>query len=93
LPPAPSKSANAAAKPRCPGKYGAVDKPLLHLWAENCKVTRRVVGIADQSPDRIMLSVERFGRNAPERMEIVRLSYKRSAKVISREGFCGQLRS
>ena len=39
-----------------------------------------------------MLSVECFGRGAPERMEIVRLSYKRSAKVISREDFCGQLR-
>jgi hypothetical protein len=51
-----------------------------------------VVAIAVQSPERIMLSVERFGRGAPERMEIVRLSYKRSAKVVSREDFCDQLR-
>jgi hypothetical protein len=28
---------------------GAGGKPLLHLWAENCNVTRRVLAIADQS--------------------------------------------
>lgn len=71
---------------------GATDKPLLHLWAENCNVTRRVLAIADQSDDRIMLAVARFGRTAPERMEIVRLNFNRSARQISREDFCEQLR-
>ncbi len=71
---------------------GATDKPLLHLWAENCNVTRRVLAIADQSDERIMLAVERFGRTAPERMEIVRLNFSRSARQISREDFCEQLR-
>jgi hypothetical protein len=71
---------------------GATDKPLLHLWSENCNLTRRVVAISDQSQERIMLAVERFGRNAPERMEIVRLNFKRSPKQLSREDFCEQLR-
>jgi hypothetical protein len=71
---------------------GATDKPLLHLWAENCNLTRRVVAIADQSDDKIMLAVERFGRTAPERLEIVRLDFNRSPKQISREDFCEQLR-
>jgi len=71
---------------------GAAQKPLLHLWAENCNVTRRVVAITDQSAERLMLAVERFGRTGPARMEIVRLGFKRSAKQISREDFCEQLR-
>jgi hypothetical protein len=50
---------------------GASSKPLLHLWAGNCNVTRRVLAITDQSDERIMLAVERFGRAAPDRMEIV----------------------
>ncbi len=39
-----------------------------------------------------MLAVERFGRAAPDRMEIVRLNFQRSTKQISREDFCEQLR-
>jgi hypothetical protein len=71
---------------------GAPDKPLLHLWAENCNVTRRVLAITGQSQERILLAVERFGRATPARMEIVRLNFQRSAKQISREDFCEQLR-
>jgi hypothetical protein len=70
---------------------GATDKPLLHMWAENCNVTRRVLAIADHSDSRVTLSVERFGRSAPERVEIVRLDFTRNAKQISREDFCEQL--
>jgi hypothetical protein len=71
---------------------GSADKPLLHLWSENCNVTRRVTAIADHSEERLVLAVERFGRPAPERMEIVRLAFKRGSKQISREDFCDQLR-
>jgi len=71
---------------------GAAGKPLLHLWAENCNMTRRVVAITDQSDERLLLAVERFGRIEPERMEIVRLDFQRNPKQISREDFCEQLR-
>jgi hypothetical protein len=39
-----------------------------------------------------MLAVERFGRAAPQRLEIVRLDFQRNAKQVSREDFCEQLR-
>jgi hypothetical protein len=71
---------------------GAVEKPLLHLWAENCNLTRRVVAITDQSAERMALAVERFGKAQPQRLDLVRLDFQRSEKKISREGFCEQLR-
>ena len=71
---------------------GTGEKPLLHLWAENCNVTRRVVAIANQSEERVVLAVERFGRSKPEQMEFVRVGFQRAAKEISREDFCEKLR-
>ena len=71
---------------------GAAAKPLLHLWAENCNITRRVLAVTSQSEDRMTLAVERFGRSKPDRMEIVRLSFARNPRQLSREEFCEQLR-
>jgi hypothetical protein len=71
---------------------GALGKPLLQLWAENCNLTRRVVAIAEQEESRLVLAVERFGRARPERLEIVRLKFQRDAKAILREDFCASLR-
>jgi hypothetical protein len=70
---------------------GAPEKPLLHLWAENCNLTRRVLRITDQSPERMALAVECFGRAQPQRMELLRREFQRSTKKISREDFCEQL--
>jgi hypothetical protein len=71
---------------------GAPAKPLLHLWSENCNVTRRVLAITDQSDEHLLLAVECFGRVKPQRLELVRLDYQRDAKELSREEFCEQLR-
>lgn len=71
---------------------GAPGKPLLHLWAENCNLTRRVLAITDQSPERMALAVECFGKTQPQRMDLVRLEFQRSVKEISREVFCEQVR-
>lgn len=71
---------------------GTSEKPLLHLWSDNCNVTRRVLAITHSAEDRIALAVERFGRVRPERMEIVCLAYSRGAKEVFREGFCDRLR-
>lgn len=71
---------------------GSSEKPLLHLWSENCNVTRRVVAITSNAGDRLALAVERFGRAKPERMEIVRLEFARGPRELSRENFCEQLR-
>lgn len=71
---------------------GASEKPLLHVWSETCNVTRRVLAITSRSDSGVTLSVERFGRGRPERMEIVRLEFERSAKAISRENFAERIR-
>lgn len=71
---------------------GASAKPLLHLWAENCNITRRILAVTSQSEDRMALAVERFGRSKPDRMEIVRLNFARSPRQLFREEFCEQLR-
>jgi hypothetical protein len=71
---------------------GDAEKPLLHLWSENCNVTRRVVAITGNSQDRLALAVERFGRIKPEHMEIVRLERAPGPRDLSREGYCEQLR-
>jgi hypothetical protein len=71
---------------------GAAGKPLLHIWAENCNVTRRVLAIADLSDGRLALAVECFGRAKPERLEILRLDFAPSPRQLSREEYCDQLR-
>ena len=71
---------------------GAPAKLLLHLWSENCNLTRRVLAITEQSDGRVLLAVECFGRTKPQRLEIIRLDYERDAKSLSREDFCEQLR-
>lgn len=71
---------------------GNSEKPLLHLWSENCNVTRRVVAITANSQDHLALAVERFGRIKPERMEIIRLEYAPAPRELSREAYCEQLR-
>ena len=70
---------------------GDATKPLLHLWADNCNLTRRVIGIVEVSDTRIVLSVERFGKSRPDRLELVHVDFQRPAKVISREDFCARL--
>ena len=81
-----------AKPPLCWEVRGEAEKPLLHLWSDNCNVTRRVLAISDQSEARLALAVERFGRAKPERLEIVRLNFAPTPKELSREEFCDRLR-
>ena len=71
---------------------GNGDRPLLHLWSERLNLTRRVLGITDQSKDRLVLKVERFGRGKPDRLEFVRRECERGARALSRQEFCEELR-
>ncbi len=71
---------------------GAAASPLLHLWSEQHNLTRRVLAIAENSPERLVLSVQRFGRKKPDRLEFVRAEFARSPRAISREEFCARLR-
>ena len=45
-------------------------KLLLHLWSEERNWVRRVTGIAEESPDRLVLKVERFGQKRPGRLTV-----------------------
>ena len=71
---------------------GAAEKPLLHLWSAEYNLTRRVLAITDHSEQCLTLAVERFGRSKPDRLEFVRVSFDRSAREITRQAFCEQLR-
>ena len=63
------------------------EKPLLHLWSEQCNLTRRILAITSQSAERLALAVECFGRPKPGRLEFVRMSFERSTRQVSREEF------
>jgi hypothetical protein len=78
--------------PPCWEVRGPQGKPLLHMWSDKWNVTRRVLGITNQSEDCVSLAVERFGRKKAERFELVRLEYVRNAKALSREDFVRHLR-
>jgi hypothetical protein len=74
------------------GSAGSGRETVAALWSENCNVARRVLAIADRSESRMSPAVERLGRIKPERMKIVRVDFVRTAKQLSREEFCEQLR-
>ncbi len=61
--------------------------PLVHLWSEERNLTRRVVRVKEQSADRIVLEVRRFGRAKPGKLEFLRTDSPRPAGRITREQF------
>ncbi len=48
----------------------AYGKLLLHLWSEKRNWVRRVVGVAEETTDRLVLDVERFGQKKAARLII-----------------------
>jgi hypothetical protein len=61
--------------------------PLVHLWSDERNLTRRILRIREQSRDRIVLEVQRFGRAKPGRLEFLRTDSPRAAARINREQF------
>jgi len=61
--------------------------PLLHLWSDERNLTRRVLDIKEQSPFRIVLEVQRFGRCKPSRLELIRPDAQRMPVRVAREKF------
>jgi hypothetical protein len=66
----------------CQGKA-----PLVHLWSEQRNLTRRIMRVQEQSGDRIVLEVQRFGRAKPGRLEVLRADARRTTGRITREQF------
>ncbi|HXU49057.1 MAG TPA: hypothetical protein VN727_08410 [Candidatus Binatia bacterium] len=61
--------------------------PLLHLWSDERNLTRRVLDVKEQSPFRIVLEVQRFGRSKPSRLELIRPDAQRMPARVAREKF------
>jgi hypothetical protein len=61
--------------------------PLVHLWSDERNLTRRILGVREQSQDRIVLEVQRFGRAKPGLLEFLRTDSPRPASRITREQF------
>jgi hypothetical protein len=60
---------------------------VVHLWSDDQNLTRRVLRVREQSADRIVLEVQRFGRSKPGRIEFLRTDSPRSPGRITREQF------
>ena len=65
---------------------------LVHLWSDERNLTRRIVGIKEQSSERLVLEVQRFGRARPARLEFLRTDSPRSAGRVTREQFRARFR-
>jgi hypothetical protein len=59
----------------------------LHVWSEQRNLVRRVLRLAEQSADRVLVEVQRFGAKKPGRLEIVRAGAGRTPARLGRERF------
>ena len=60
---------------------------LVHLWSSERNLTRRILRVREQSEKRIVLEVQRFGREKPGRLEFLRTDWTRPAGRVMRERF------
>ena len=65
---------------------------LLHLWSDERNLVRRVLRVAEQSADRLVLEVQRFGRSKPDKLEFVVAGAERPAQRLAREKFRARFR-
>jgi len=69
------------------------DAALLHLWSAQQSVVRRVVRIAEESPERVIIEVTRFGQARNAQMQVAAAGTLRDPRRVDREQFRGRLRS
>lgn len=65
---------------------------LLHLWSSQQSLVRRVVRLADESRDRVVLEVSRFGYTRNARLEFAVPEIQRDPRRVEREQFSSRLR-
>ena len=65
---------------------------LLHLWSAQQSLVRRVVRVAEQSSERVVVEVERFGQSRHAQLEFLAAGAGRDARRVGREQFCNRLR-
>src|ERR1700681_699764 len=67
------------------------DGALLHFWGTQQSLVRRVVRVAEQSPERVVLEVSRLGRARPAKLEFLAVASDHREKRCGREQFRSQL--
>jgi len=65
---------------------------LLHLWSVQHSLVRRVLRVAEESRDRVVLEVYRFGHARHAKLEFVAAIAPREPRRVQREQFSGRLR-
>ena len=68
------------------------DAALLHLWSAHQSLVRRVVRLTEESRDRVVVEVVRFGHSRHAQLEFVAAGAGREARRVDREQFCDRLR-
>src|ERR1700733_12894146 len=68
------------------------DAALLHLWSAQQSLVRRVLRVAEQSGDRVVLEVSRFGYSRHARLEFLADGAPRETRRVEREQFSSRLR-
>jgi hypothetical protein len=68
------------------------DTALLHVWGSQQSLVRRVVRVAEQSPERVVLEVSRFGRARHANLEFLAAGRAQKDRRLDREQFRRRLR-
>src|ERR1700733_7373700 len=68
------------------------DAALLHLWSAQQSLVRRVLRVAEESRDRVVLEVSRFGYSRHAQLEFVTVGAPRETRRVEREQFSSRLR-
>ena len=65
---------------------------LLHLWSAQQSLVRRVLRVTEESADRVVLEVSRFGYSRHAQLEFVAGGLPRETRRVEREQFSSRLR-
>ncbi len=68
------------------------DAALLHLWSAQQSLVRRVLRVAEESPDRVVLEVSRLGYSRNAQLEFLAGGAPRETRRVEREQFSSRLR-
>jgi hypothetical protein len=68
------------------------DAALLHLWSAEQSLVRRVMRVAQESNERVVLEVSRFGFSRHAQLEFIADGEQRESRRVEREQFSHRLR-
>src|SRR5579863_4445950 len=68
------------------------DAALLHLWSAQQSLVRRVVRLAEESRDRVVVEVQRLGHARNAQLEFVAAGARRDTRRVDREKFRSRMR-